>query len=370
MLANAELLQHGKWRRARALAGIAVLALVLHASLLGGVRWERFGLPQAPAPAVMQVRSIVPTLPTAAQEQAPAAAQPAEATAPPRVVRAAPPSPRAPAPPPAAPAAIDPLPPAAPPRAADEAVPAPEQPPVAERAAPGEAATQPLAGLGGDAPAPRTLVPASVRIDYTLLRGEQRGTGSLDWSAGVEQYALQLQAQFDGATVLAQQSSGGFDVDGLAPQRFTDERARRDTMAVNFQREAGKISFSGPSIALPLVAGAQDRLSALLQLAAVVAAEPAARQEGGAVTLYVVGVRADASPWVFNFVGEETVQTGQGAVPALKFVRTAAGPYDSQVEVWLDPSRQSMPVRWRTANGPDDPGMDWVMEQATLAAQP
>ena len=88
------------------------------------------------------------------------------------------------------------------------------------------------------------------------------------------------------------------------------------------------------------------------------------------VSLFVVGVRADAATWLFEFVGEDMVQTGAGAVAALRFVRTGSGAYDSRVDVWLDPARQMIPVRLRTNNGPDDPGFDWVMERATLAAQP
>ena len=233
-----------------------------------------------------------------------------------------------------------------------------------------EQAAAPAAGQGGDAPAQRTAVPASVTIRYTLQRGAQRGSGELTWTATADAYSLQLKAFIDGAMVLAQESSGGFDIDGLAPLRFTDERARRDTLATNFQRAAGKITFSGPSTELPLLAGAQDRLSALLQLAAVVAAEPATHMPGGVVSLFVVGVRADAATWLFEFVGEDMVQTGAGAVAALRFVRTGSGAYDSRVDVWLDPARQMIPVRLRTNNGPDDPGLDWVMEQATLAAQP
>lgn len=348
-------------RRAKALAGIAVLALALHVTLLGGAPSLRFGLPRPQAAAALQVRTIVPAPPggiTAAPARADAAAGPAAAPLP--ASRRAPASPQ-------------PVPPAPGPLAAatgnTSAVPiadAPE-PAVAPTAAP---AVAPLAGQGGDAPAQRTAVPASVTIGYTFQRGAQRGSGELKWNATAEAYTLQLDASVDGALLLAQESSGGFDIDGLAPLRFTDERARRDMLATNFQRDAGKITFSGPSTELPLVAGAQDRLSVLMQLAAVVAAEPATHQPGGAVSLFVVGVRADAAAWLFEFTGEETVQTGAGPVLALRFARAASGAFESRVDVWLDPARQMIPVRLRMANGPDDPGFDWVMERATLAAQP
>ena len=48
-----------------------------------------------------------------------------------------------------------------------------------------------------------------------------------------------------GLPVLTLLSAGGFDAEGVAPVRFTDQRLRRGTAAANFQRAAGKITFSG-----------------------------------------------------------------------------------------------------------------------------
>jgi hypothetical protein len=47
----------------------------------------------------------------------------------------------------------------------------------------------------------------------------------------------------------------------------------------SFQRELGKITYSGPTWNTLLI-GSQDRLSWMIQLAAVVAAEPQRLQEG------------------------------------------------------------------------------------------
>ena len=97
------------------------------------------------------------------------------------------------------------------------------------------------------------------------------GSGDLQWRPDGDHYTLQLNGSAAGLNVLTQVSQGGFDAAGVAPQRFTDQRLRRSPQAANFQREAGKISFSGPSLELPLAPGVQDRLSWMIQLAAVVA---------------------------------------------------------------------------------------------------
>jgi hypothetical protein len=56
------------------------------------------------------------------------------------------------------------------------------------------------------------------------------------------------------------------------PDRMVEQRQGRDLAAVNFQRDKGLVSFSGPSTTLPLPAGAQDRASWLLQLPMLAAA--------------------------------------------------------------------------------------------------
>jgi hypothetical protein len=158
--------------------------------------------------------------------------------------------------------------------------------------------------------------------------------------------------------VLTQISSGGFDAAGVAPVRFTDQRLRRGTKAANFQRAANKISFSGTSAEFALRDGAQDRLSWMVQLGAIVAANPALREAGARIALYVVGANGDASVWAFDNLGAESVSTGEGTVEALKFVREPREPYDTQVQVWMDATHHYLPVRATQKSGPDDDGFE------------
>ncbi|MEO7007528.1 MAG: hypothetical protein ABI156_00135 [Caldimonas sp.] len=216
------------------------------------------------------------------------------------------------------------------------------------------ASAAPEAALFTDASIPlyRTRIPPPATLHYTLRRGSLRGNAEMQWRPTAEGYALRLDGSIAGATVLSQTSEGGFDAAGLAPLRYTDRRQRRQLLATNFQREAGKISFSGSSNEFALRRGAQDRLTWMLQLAAVAAAEPERLVPGGVIEIAVAGVRGDVAVWAFRCAGVESVDTEAGPLPAVKLVRESAGPYDTTVAVWLDPQRDYFPLRvlLRSAN--------------------
>lgn len=213
--------------------------------------------------------------------------------------------------------------------------------------------TEAAAGLD-TIPHYRTQMPPALTLRYVMQRGALSGRGELSWRPEGERYELKLVGSVAGLTVLTQTSSGGFDAAGVAPLRFTDQRLRRGTKAANFQREAGKITFSGPSTEFPLRAGAQDRLSWMVQLGAIVAAETKLRGVGAKVVMYVVGANGEAGLWAFDCMAIESVTTGAGTVSALKFVREPREPYDTQVQVWIDPAQHYLPVRATQKSGSND----------------
>lgn len=206
-----------------------------------------------------------------------------------------------------------------------------------------------------------TVVPPSAKLRFRLRRGSLQGNAELDWQVQGERYQLRMESTVAGAPVLVQLSQGGFDADGLAPQRFTDQRARRGTRAVNFQRDAGKISFSAVSAELELGSGVQDRLSWLVQLAAIASAEPQRLAARGEISLPVVGARAEQAWWHFVSMGEERLDTAQGPLQVFRLQRPAGAEFDTQVEVWLQAQAPHWPVRAEWRNGPNDPGVElWL----------
>ncbi len=364
-------------------SALAAAVLALHVLLLAGV-------PSLPAKAAavsvtsVQVRQIV----RAPEAAPPAAAPQAEAESPPAVAAAAAtraaPQPQAPSQAPSKAPSQTRSPPRSEPTFAGPAahtVPVsvaasqedPEAPPLllaaAASAAPARAATPAAsapAAADDDTPPPTyaTRAPPATQLQYELRRGAITARGEMNWRPAGERYELQLDGHALGISILGWTSSGGFDAAGLAPQRFLDRRTGRAARAANFQRDKGLITYSSGGAEHPLLAGAQDRLSWMIQLAAIVDAEPARFGAGKKVSMLVSDARGDAGVWTFVIAGHEAVDlVGQRLPRALRASREPRKPFDTAVDVWLDPSRHHLPVRMRLAsagNGGSD-SMEFVL---------
>ncbi len=215
-------------------------------------------------------------------------------------------------------------------------------------------------------PVYRTRLPPAATLRFRMQRGGLSGTADLAWRPTGSRYELHFDGKVAGLTILTQVSSGGVEANGLVPVRFTDQRLRHAVIAANFQRDAGKITFSGPTDEFPLWPGVQDRLSWMIQLSAIVQADAKLMQPGAKVAMHVVGARADAGVWVFRCVARESVDVAGTAVQAAKFVREPRGPYDTAAEVWLDPQRHDLPVRAALRSGDGD-ALELILQEANTA---
>lgn len=203
-----------------------------------------------------------------------------------------------------------------------------------------------------DVPVYRTQIPPAMTLNYEMRRGSWSGTGELQWRPTPTGYQARLEGRLAGFSILTWSSQGGFDAAGVAPVRFTDQRRGKSALAANFQRSAGKISFSGPSTEYPLLQGAQDRLSWMIQIAAIASADPKRLASGARVAMYVVGARGDADVWAFRVQGMEMVTAGESTMRTIKLLREPRKPHDTRVEVWLAPGLHYLPVRARlTSDG-------------------
>lgn len=301
--------------RWRMLLAAAVFALALHVVLLGG---DGAASAPAPTPAVpLTVRTIEPT--------------PAPVVA---VAEPAPPPPVASPPRPAKP----------PPLAHDVGI-VRTSAAVARPAESDDPAAPPVY---------RAVLPPPVTLRYEMRKGAFSGSGRLQWQPAGERYEARLEAHVAGLHVLTETSSGLVGARGIAPVRYTDTRARRSAQAANFQRDKGRITYSGPQVEHPLLAGAQDRLSWMIQIGAVLNARPQFAAPGGRIAFQVSGAQGDAEVWSFRFTGSDTLRGEGGSVRTVKFTREPRKAYDRLVEVWLDPARHHLPVRARvtaTAGG-------------------
>lgn len=226
------------------------------------------------------------------------------------------------------------------------------------QAAPTSTPAPPGAPPALSAPVYPVRLPAAFVWQYRLSRGLLYGEGVLRWAPAGNRYEALLEGRVLGAELIEFRSSGGFDAAGLAPERFTDRRRGRETLAANFQRDKGVVSFSGPTVQWPLPAGAQDRLSWLVQLAGIAAARPGGLKAGDRILMPVFGARGDGSVWVFSVQARERVALdGEGlpaAVDAWKIQRVPDRPHDTRAEAWLDPQRQHLPVRVRLSQDGGD----------------
>lgn len=222
--------------------------------------------------------------------------------------------------------------------------------------APRSAAAASRPALDGAAPVYQTRIPPSARLSFRLSRSGIVGSGLLDWRVENGGYVLRLEGSVPlFGTLIVQTSRGGFDAAGLAPLRYTDKRLSRSERVARFDRAAGTIGFSnGKAVELPRRPGVQDRLSVMLQLAAIAHGWEQAPRAGAVFTIPVVGARGDLKLWALRYEGADTVHTPAGSVRALRFLRQSDEPDDTRAEFWLDPALSYLPVRARLTDGDGD----------------
>jgi hypothetical protein len=162
---------------------------------------------------------------------------------------------------------------------------------------------------------------------------------------------LEIKALFVGSRT--QTSKGLLDpAAGLQPLRFGDKAKTEQAAHFDRNRQPPVLRFSANTPDAPLQAHTQDRLSVLFQLAAMLGGEPKRFGTGSTVVVHTAGPR-DADLWQFKVGKAEELALPAGTLTAIHLVRTPMHAYDNQVEVWLAPSLDHLPVRvlWTQANG-------------------
>lgn len=236
----------------------------------------------------------------------------------------------------------------APPPASVVAAPARRSPSAGRTPAPVSSPTAP----------PPVALTGSATWHYTataLHRGALlTGHAELDWQHDDRTYEATLRIAIPPLPPREQRSAGELDAQGLAPRRFS-ERSRTEE-AAHFDRDAGRIVFSGQQAAAPLRAGAQDRLSVLLQLGALLAARPQGWPEGTELILQTATAR-EAGDWRFVVEGPQTLSLNDVPTAALRLTRAPRHEWDARLELWFATGAAYYgPVRLRLtpANG------DWL----------
>ena len=191
-------------------------------------------------------------------------------------------------------------------------------------------------------------VPGSVRLKFnaTARRSnlDYQARGELLWLQDGASYSARLEAGDFIVGSRVDTSAGRITADGLAPTRHSVKT--KSELAAHFDRDKGRITFSANTPEAVLLPGAQDRLSIFMQLAAMVAGEPARYAAGTTIALQTVNQRS-AEPWVFAVEEPETLHLPGGALASLKLVRLPRKEFDQKIELWLAPALSYLPARIR-----------------------
>jgi hypothetical protein len=217
------------------------------------------------------------------------------------------------------------------------------------------------AGAPQAAAAAKTFdLPPSADLRYVIKAAQKGltldGEAAVKWRAGDGKYTLtgESRASILGK-ILENRSEGTVDANGLAPEKFTEKRFRKDPYTVTFDRVAGTIGFTEGTLSYPIKGGEQDRASAPWQLAAMARATPGKFVPGSELRMFVAG-RRDGEPWMFKVAKAEKLRTPMGQFDAVHLVKAPSGDSkDQQIDIWLAPSHEWYPVKVRFSdNGGDD----------------
>ncbi|BEP51024.1 MULTISPECIES: DUF3108 domain-containing protein [Variovorax] len=366
----------------RALAGLTLAVALAHVLLLD-LAPTAIGPDPSPLANKFITRTIVIAPPAAEKPAAPAAAAPvAEAKPPPpakprrprepsRPRPVAPPSEPVPQPAPAPePQVSEQPPPQTPDLTAQNAIDSGATPPDQAASAPagavlGGAGSTANAGVGNGAPGeaagaasaaagnvvgPEALrIPGSVKLAFAVT-GQQGASpmqgvfGDLVWLQDGSSYDARLSLKFLFRTIRSQHSTGRIGPTGIEPARFSE--SRKGEVASHFLRDQGQIMFSNNAPSVPLLPGAQDRLSVVMQLGGMLAGDPGRYPAGSRISIQTAGPR-DAGVWVFNIEGEEQMSVPAGDYAVRKLTRSPRREFDDKIEIWLAPALGYLPVRMK-----------------------
>ncbi len=197
--------------------------------------------------------------------------------------------------------------------------------------------------------------PDAALLKYQV-QGKAKGfdywaSAELLWKQDGQDYQARLEVSAFLLGSRVQTSQGSLGAEGLMPTRFSDKT--RSELAAHFQRDKGIISFSANSPDAPLLKGAQDRLSVVLQLGALLAGDPTRFPPGTMLSFQTVSQR-EAEVWQFLVEKEELLQLPIGDVSAIKLNRKPRRDFDQHIELWFAPSLGYLPVRLRITNANGD----------------
>ena len=210
-------------------------------------------------------------------------------------------------------------------------------------------------------------LPGSMRLKYSAegLKDNltYRARAEILWQHDGSQYEARMEVSAFLVGARVRTSSGKIGPAGLLPDRFSDKF--RSEQAAHFERGKNKVSFSANTPDAPLLAGLQDQLSVLFQLASMLGGSTAKYPPGTDIAFETIGPRSPET-WVIRVVGEEMLNLPGGQARSLKLTRLPRRDYDQTTDLWLAPEFGYLPVRIKIT----DKNGDFVDQQWRASEPP
>jgi Protein of unknown function (DUF3108) len=203
----------------------------------------------------------------------------------------------------------------------------------------------------------------SYKVIVTKNGNSTEGKARITWQQDGEKYALELSISAP-IELLNYKSSGTLSPQGLMPLDFYDKTVFKSTVAAHFVYAQNKITFSTTPNETELIPGAQDRNSVFMQIAGLLAADPARYTPGTTFSIQIVNAR-EAESWLFTVNEPETLNLENGSQIAMRLTRNPRREFDRKIELWFVPAMNYLPVRYRlTEPNGDFQDMVWRSTQA------
>ena len=180
---------------------------------------------------------------------------------------------------------------------------------------------------------------------------EYHASAQLQWSLADGRYGAKQTISAFLLGSMEQTSQGLWTAQGLQPEDFSDRRfAKRRHVHFDWAQRQAQFDPIRPAAAIG--AGAQDRLSVFLQLAAMLQSMPSLRAAGTRIDIPTLGSRS-LQMWTFVVEAMDDVELPSGIQAALRLRRQPLAGDSAQAQLWLSPDLGFLPsrIRMQESNG-------------------
>jgi hypothetical protein len=195
--------------------------------------------------------------------------------------------------------------------------------------------------------------PPSTQLNYTLTgnyRGEIHGSARVQWVRRGSRYQVHLDVVVgpQALPIMSRRmtSDGELGDQGLVPKRYEEvTRLALSTRNIALRFDGGEaVLANGSVVAAP--SGMQDSASQFVQMAYLFTLDPSRLKAGSTITLPVALPRR-VDNWIYDVVGEETLQTPVGAIQThhVRPRRDVPKPGELSAQAWYAPTVRYLPVR-------------------------